>query len=45
MLDFETIYIKHVLHNLFENDLITYEEWQNALINLDNENNQKIDEL
>lgn len=41
MLDFEDIYIKHVLHDLFENDLISYDEWQNALINLDNEKSAK----
>jgi len=45
MLDFETTYIKHVLHDLFENDLISYDEWQSALINLGVENNKKIDEL
>ncbi|MBG0763098.1 hypothetical protein IY230_05715 [Acholeplasma laidlawii] len=30
MLDIECIYIKHILNELYKNDLISFEEWQNA---------------
>lgn len=37
MLDIEKVYIKHVLENLYRNDLITFDEWMSAV----NEFNEK----
>jgi len=37
MLDIEKVYIKHVLENLYRNDLITFDEWMAAV----NEFNEK----
>lgn len=37
MLDIETIYIKHLLEELYRNDLISFDEWMAAV----NEFNEK----
>lgn len=38
MLDIETIYIKHLLEELYRNDLISFDEWM-AAVNAFNKNN------
>jgi len=38
MLDIETIYIKHLLEELYRNDLISFDEWM-ATVNAFNKNN------